>query len=357
MNYLKFILFLLLPYAIYSQQNVDINEQFEGSWMPSGWQSSNFSQTSTMNHSGGGSRSAMHGISLFGTATLTSNPFQVIAGEQFDTISFWVRHSAITLTGSITVDLIGNQTNSNLGTINLGILPNNTWVRYSYSYNVSVTDTVSVRLSFSHGLTVGFLYVDDIRVRKSLMLPVTLSYFNHSTRENNVSLKWGTTDEMNNMGFEVYRSDAGSGSWSKIAFVNGHGTTSIPQDYSFTDPKLNTGKYIYKLKQVDFNGNFEYFALAGEVKISAPGKFELEQNYPNPSNPTTTIGYMIPSDALVKIVVYDMAGKEVQTLVNAQHTAGYHKAEFNGSGLSSGIYIYKITAGDYSNVKKMILIK
>lgn len=357
MNYLKFILFLLLPYTFYSQQNVDINEQFEGSWMPSGWQSSNFSQTNLVNHSTGGTRSAVHGVSVFGSASLTSQPFQVITGEQFDTISFWVRHTAVSFSGSIQVDITGNHTNSSLGTIDLGLLPSSSWIRHTYTYSVSSTDTVSIRLTLSHGITVGNIYVDDIRVRKSLMLPVTLSHFTYALRENNVNLKWGTTEELNNMGFEVYRAPYNSTEWKKIAFVSGHGTTNMPKEYSFTDPRLSTGKYNYRIKQVDYNGNYEYFSLSDAVNISAPGKFELEQSYPNPSNPKSTIGYRVPSDAFVKIIVYDMTGKEVSTLVNSHHTAGYYSAEFNGSSLSSGIYLYKISAGEYTAVKKMILVK
>lgn len=356
MNYLKFILILLLPCTFYSQQNVDINEPFEGSWMPVGWQSSQFSQSTFANNTPGGSRSAAHGISVFSTASITSTKFHVLPSEQFDTISFWYRHSAISVVGTMSIDVIGSSGTQQLSLVNLGLLPSNTWVKHSYSYTASADDSVSVRISFSHSLTVGSIFIDDIKIHKSVVMPVNLSYFNYLCRENNVTLNWGTSGEINNHGFEVYRS-TDNNSWRKTGFVPGKGTTNEPQQYSYADTRLNTGKYLYRIKQVDYNGSYEYFALSDAVMISSPKNFALEQNYPNPSNPTTTIGYRIPNDAAVKIVVYDISGREVKTLVNTYQTAGYYKAEFNGSAHSSGVYIYKITAGEYTSIKKMILIK
>ena len=85
--------------------------------------------------------------------------------------------------------------------------------------------------------------------------------------------------------------------------------------------------------------------------------FKLEQNYPNPFNPTTKIEYSIPKNSLVTLKVYDMLGREVATLVNEEKSIGNYNVEFNGNGLSSGIYFYKFQAGDYTTVKKMILVK
>jgi hypothetical protein len=353
-----FILFILLPCAVYPQQNVDINEPFEGSWPPSGWQSSSFSQNISVNHSIGGTKSAEHGISIFGTGSITSPPFQVIDSEEFDTISFWVRHSSISISGTMSIDIIGSVINQNLASVNLNAVPSNTWVKYSYSYTAAGSDFVSVRLSFTHALSIGNVYVDDFRIHKLFALPVVLAYFSHNISGNNVSLSWKTIQEINNMGFELYRTDAGqTSSWQKIGFLVGAGTTTEPREYYFSDNKLNTGKYLYRLKQIDYNANYEYFQLPADVTINAPANFMLEQNYPNPSNPSSTIGYHIPENAVVAIKIYDIAGKQVKELVNSYHTAGYYKAVFDGSEISSGIYFYKITAGSYSNMKKMILIK
>jgi subtilisin-like proprotein convertase family protein len=88
-----------------------------------------------------------------------------------------------------------------------------------------------------------------------------------------------------------------------------------------------------------------------------PGKFNLEQNYPNPFNPVTKIKFEVPSSELVKLVVYDLLGRKVKTIVNERMNAGIYEYEFDGSSLSSGIYFCKMEAGSFTSIKKMILIK
>jgi hypothetical protein len=188
------------------------------------------------------------------------------------------------------------------------------------------------------------------------VLPVELSSFTSSTDRNNVNLNWSTAFERNNNGFEIERSSA-SGQWSKIGFVNGNGTSLASNNYSFTDRGLNSGNYNYRLKQIDLNGNFEYFNLNNEVNIGAPVSFSLSQNYPNPFNPSTTINFDLPYDSKVSLKVYDMSGKEAANLLNENKTAGYYSVNFNASSLSSGIYFYSISAGNFTAVKKMMLVK
>jgi hypothetical protein len=178
-------------------------------------------------------------------------------------------------------------------------------------------------------------------------LPVTLASFTYGVSGRNVNLKWVTSMEQNNSGFEIYRinesSDKGvSSNWSKIGFVQGKGNVNGITEYNFSDKNLNSGKYNYKLKQIDYNGNYEFFELNGTVSIGAPGKINLGQNYPNPFNPVTNIGYEIPQDAKVTMKVYDITGREIITLVNEYKTAGYHTVKFNASDYSSGMYFYKI---------------
>jgi len=117
---------------------------------------------------------------------------------------------------------------------------------------------------------------------------------------------------------------------------------------------MNSGKYI---KQIDFNGNFEYFTLSDEVVVGVPDNFELSQNYPNPFNPFTRIDFQLPIDGNVNISVYDNSGKEVMTIVNEFKTAGYYSVSLNASSLSSGVYFYKITSDNFSGVRKMMLVK
>jgi len=190
----------------------------------------------------------------------------------------------------------------------------------------------------------------------SVALPVELSSFSASINNRDVVLNWTTASELNNSGYDIERKLL-EGNWSKIGFVNGNGTVNSPSDYTYTDIGLATGRYNYRLKQIDFNGNFEYFNLSSEVGVGVPTRFELSQNYPNPFNPTTTINFDLPVDGKVSIKLFDMMGREVATLVNENKTAGYYTLNFNASNYSSGTYFYRIDAGSFVSTKKMMLVK
>jgi len=152
-----------------------------------------------------------------------------------------------------------------------------------------------------------------------------------------------------------------NGSWTKIGNVAGNGTTYNGHSYSITDRNLSSGNYSYRLKQIDFNGNFKYYNLSNEVIVGVPEKYELSQNYPNPFNPSTKISYDIPFDGKVSLTVFDMSGKEIVNLVNEVKTAGYYTVNFNASNLSSGTYFYRINAEgngqNFVSTKKMLLVK
>lgn len=195
-------------------------------------------------------------------------------------------------------------------------------------------------------------------------LPVTmLSFTAQAFSKNNVKLEWTTAVELNNSGFDIERGVTLSGveGWQKIAFVPGSGTTTEPKSYVFEDKKLQTGTYKYRLKQLDYNGNFEYFELENDVIITPPNVFSISQNYPNPSNPKSRIDYGIPVAGKVTLKVYDILGKEVAGLVDQTKDAGYYVTEFDGTNLSSGAYFYRIdvvgSALHYSKTLKMILVK
>jgi hypothetical protein len=163
------------------------------------------------------------------------------------------------------------------------------------------------------------------------------------------------------------------GNWEEIGFVPGFGTTTEPRSYSFIDvlsltPNLPAGRQglthtlRYRLKQIDFDGSFEYSDVVA-VEIISPVKFSLEQNYPNPFNPTTKIKYTVPvtlsevEGSLVTLKVYDVLGNEIATLVNEEKPAGSYEVEFDGNNLPSGIYFYQLQAGQFTQTKKMLLIK
>jgi len=187
-------------------------------------------------------------------------------------------------------------------------------------------------------------------------LPVELASFNATTDEYNVTLAWATSTETNNSGFEILRSVQNE-NWEDIDFIEGHGTTTQENNYSYVDENLGTGSYSYKLVQIDFDGTRnESNAVSVEINFQ-PAEYILAQNYPNPFNPTTTIEYSIPESGIVKLQVYNSIGKEIKTLVNGFEAAGSHGVEFSSENLASGIYFYKIDAGKFSSIKKMILLK
>jgi hypothetical protein len=190
----------------------------------------------------------------------------------------------------------------------------------------------------------------------SLYVPVELLYFESEPINNKVVLTWSTASEMNNRGFELEKSKSERKTWLSIGFIEGNGTTTEEHAYSFIDFINEPGNYFYRLKQIDYNGNFEYSKVI-EVTVQEPREFLLLQNYPNPFNNSTIISYQIPTDKFVTLIVYDVLGNQVTTLVNENKKAGYHSISFNASDLSSGVYIYQLIAEKYISSKKMILLK
>lgn len=186
------------------------------------------------------------------------------------------------------------------------------------------------------------------------VLPVELTSFSALQLNGVVNLSWSTATELNNNGFEVQRREINS-DWATLGFVKGNGTTTNPQDYSFTDKPYSTGRYSYRLKQVDFNGNFAYSDIV-EIDI-VPSEFTLYNNYPNPFNPSTKISYSLPVDAQVTLNVYTAIGELVSQMVNEQQTAGFYEFNFNASELTSGVYFAVLKANESTQRIKMMLVK
>ncbi len=218
------------------------------------------------------------------------------------------------------------------------------------SRSIPFTPTGSFFSSRAH---VGEIHYDAV-------VPVELVSFaasvSHLANGNTVELSWATATELNNQGFFVERKNSNS-DWTNLGFVEGNGTSTETKFYSFTDKKVAVGLYSYRLKQVDFDGSFRYYELGNVVEVSTPFTYNLSQNYPNPFNPSTTIAWQLKNDGLVTIKVYDQLGKEVATLVNEEKAAGSYEIEFNASSLASGVYYYRINAGNFVDTKKMILMK
>ncbi len=186
-------------------------------------------------------------------------------------------------------------------------------------------------------------------------VPVELTSFVANVSGNNVMLNWTTATELNNYGFEVERRNADS-KYETIGYVTGSGTTAEPRSYVYQDVGLPNGDYVYRLRQIDFNGAFD-FSNEIEVTVNALAEFALEQNYPNPFNPTTKIKWQSPVNGWQTLKIYDLLGNEVATLINEYKPAGSYQIEWNAGNYPSGVYLYQLRSGSFIESKKMILLK
>ena len=224
------------------------------------------------------------------------------------------------------------------------------------------------KITFS-GSDITFLLTDNSSVTKALStidlmgfsgtdggnpLPVELVSFTATVNGNDINLEWITATEVDNYGFEIERKT--NNDWEKIGFIEGHGNSNSPKVYTFTDVPVSVMKLNYRLKQIDTDGSFEYSKVVN-VSLSIPTEYELKQNYPNPFNPATKITYSLPKDGLITLKVYDVLGEEVASLVYEDKKAGNYTVRFDGTQLSSGVYFSRLTAGNYTGIIKMLLVK
>jgi peptidoglycan/xylan/chitin deacetylase (PgdA/CDA1 family) len=194
-------------------------------------------------------------------------------------------------------------------------------------------------------------------------LHAELTSFNAGLRNNIVQLNWTTSSELNNNRFDIERM-VDDHTWKSIGSIQGAGNSTSQRVYSFTEKEnLSSGRYTYRLKLTDYNGQFEYSKKV-EVEVNRVLPYYLlSQNYPNPFNPTTRIRYTLPFDSNVMITVYNALGQSVKQLANEMQHSGIHELTFNGSGNASGIYFYSIEANsldggqNFRETKKMIFMK
>jgi len=195
----------------------------------------------------------------------------------------------------------------------------------------------------------------DAAIAYETSIPVELTSFSASIIPAGVELNWSTASELNNDGFEIQRKTDNS-EFITIGFVKGQGTSTQKNDYSFIDKNSTTGKYLYRLKQIDFNGNYEY-SKELEIDFNAIITYTLEQNYPNPFNPSTEINFILANSENVILNVYNNLGSVVATLVNGFMKSGKHSVTFNAEDLTSGVYFYRLETDNFTSTRKMLLIK
>ncbi|NOS85876.1 MAG: hypothetical protein HOP31_12100 [Ignavibacteria bacterium] len=238
------------------------------------------------------------------------------------------------------------------------------WLNYFTQSVDAVNNYIEVTLPIGQSWPSTSLFaIED----QNAPLPVVLSSFDLSVNKRDIALNWTTESEINNKGFAVERriktQDGQYSVWKEVTFVNGNGNSNNRINYSYTDKKLISGAYQYRLKQIDYNGNYEFHSPANnlDVIIGKPGSFDVSQNYPNPSNPNSKIDFSMPFDGKVTIKVYDILGKEVASLINEFKQADFYTVEFDGTNIASGTYFYRIIAeGDnqkFTKTLKMILVK
>ena len=189
------------------------------------------------------------------------------------------------------------------------------------------------------------------------VVPVELMSFAARTdAKDGVMLEWATSSETNNYGFYIERS-IDNENFKQIGFVMGSGNSSKEISYSYIDADAyEVGTYYYRLRQVDFDGKFEYSSIVS-VNVKAPDKYTLLQAYPNPFNPVTNIEFNLKENGYVRLLVYNTLGQVVQTLIDDDLNAGKHKVTFNAKNLASGIYIYKLNVNGFTDTKKIVLVK
>ena len=217
-----------------------------------------------------------------------------------------------------------------------------------------------------------------VRVRRvgtltDLALPVELSSFTAQTSDCQVILKWVTQSEIENLGFILERSGEEDGQYMELSSfrnnpgLEGQGNSTHAKEYSFVDNTVENGvTYYYRLADADINGVITYHEPLSVTLVVLPKVFQLYQNYPNPFNPETTIKYDIPSlkgkSVQVALTIYNMLGQIVRNVNIGQKSAGVHTITWNGSDnygrrMSSGIYFMVFRAGDFQQIRKMMLMQ
>ena len=282
-----------------------------------------------------------------------------------------VPYSSITTAYNNNIDKLAKERIKNGDKIELVDMENDA----GFNYQIDTTLPYSSGDMFDHlhpnksGYTkMANLFYDSLKVLLDNISLVKLKRFYALSNQDSVILSWETTLELDNYGFEIERSIENSGTWENIGFVEGADNSYKNQWYAFIDNTIDPAndKYKYRLKQVDFDGNFRYLSeldvgvIFTDIFDSYDNSTALNksvQNYPNPFNSTTIISWQMQVHGHVLIQVYDMLGREVTTLVNNELSAGNHKVEFNAGNLTSGVYFYRIETAQFNTIKKMLLIK
>ena len=356
-----FLSFFILSFLTSFAQT--LNEGFEDpTFPPTGWHTKNilggviWMQANSIFHSGAHS-AIIAWQDTGGEDWLVTPQLNIVAG---DSLKFWTRRFWPAVYEPDTLQIRVSTTDTSvasfttvLATYDVNTFPNPDFGEYKI--DLSSFAGQNVFIAFRHyDFNGNGMYLDDVSVAGSV--PVELASFAASVSGNDVTLSWMTATELNNSGFNVERT-TGKESWTELGFIEGHGTTTETHVYTFIDKGLAEGTYSYRIKQVDFDGSYKYYDLNQDVEIAAPISYALSQNYPNPFNPTTKIKYSVPFDGFVSVAVFNILGKKVANILGSVQKAGNYELTFDATNLASGMYIYRMKAGDFVSIKKMMILK
>jgi hypothetical protein len=198
--------------------------------------------------------------------------------------------------------------------------------------------------------------------RSDFRLSADMLSFNAQAGDGSVTLNWSTASETENATFRVTRSTSETGIFEEIGNVRGAGTSTAQHNYSWTDIHVNNGvTYFYKLDMVDVGGSrHTYPTLTSATPVHGAGQvreFALNQNYPNPFNSQTSFTFSVPEAGHVTLKVFDLLGREVATVVNQDMAANTYNINWSAKDLASGVYMYTLTSGQYSQSKKLLYLK
>jgi choice-of-anchor B domain-containing protein len=224
----------------------------------------------------------------------------------------------------------------------------------TYTWTVTTRDEFTSRLS-----------QESFQFTYDPPLPIVLAYFSGSFIGNGrVRLNWRTLSEIENYGFEVQKGRTATSGFSTIpnSFIPGYGTTNEPHDYAFTDSSATSGIWYYRLKQINQSGTVWYsepiaVTVTAVADETLPLRYALFQNFPNPFNPTTVIRFELPASGYTTLQVFDLLGREVATLMNAYLEAGEYSVPFGAKNIASGVYWYRLSSGEFTATRKLVLSK
>jgi hypothetical protein len=195
-------------------------------------------------------------------------------------------------------------------------------------------------------------------------VPVALSSFVATGQAGAIEVSWTSQTEINALAYHLQRSNTAEGQYEEIARLEAQGNSETPVSYQYRDEDVVAGQtYYYMLVDEDLQGNrTQHGPVFAAAAAEVPGAYSLMPNYPNPFNPSTAIAYQTPQDGHVTLTIYNVLGQEIRTLVDTHQAAGTHTAMWDGTDaaghhLNSGVYFYTMKAGNFTQTRKMVLMR